>query len=53
MRGFVQPIENIINTIREHKVAASSEYLSLDHDTALRHLRDPDTGVVITPVTAK
>jgi Mg2+ and Co2+ transporter CorA len=50
MRSFVQPIENIINTIREHK--APSSYLHLDRDAALRDLRDPEKGVVITPVTA-
>ncbi|KAK4446188.1 hypothetical protein QBC34DRAFT_450981 [Podospora aff. communis PSN243] len=50
MRSFVQPIENIINTIREHK--APSSYLHLDRDAALRDLRDPEKGVIITPVTA-
>jgi Mg2+ and Co2+ transporter CorA len=50
MRSFVQPIENIINTIREHK--APSSHLLLDHDAALRDLRDPDKGVIITPITA-
>ncbi|KAK3360634.1 hypothetical protein B0T25DRAFT_588938 [Lasiosphaeria hispida] len=51
MRGFVQPIENIINTIREHKAPGS--YLRLDHsEAALRDLKDPDKGVIITPVTA-
>ncbi|KAK5656027.1 hypothetical protein OQA88_5166 [Cercophora sp. LCS_1] len=49
MRTFIQPIENIINTIREHK---TSSFLLLDHETALRDLRDPDKGVIITPVTA-
>ncbi|KAK4164120.1 hypothetical protein QBC43DRAFT_238187 [Cladorrhinum sp. PSN259] len=49
MRGFVQPIENIINTIREHKIPS---YLHVDRETALRDLRDPEKGVIITPVTA-
>lgn len=51
MRSFVQPIENIINTIREHK--SSGPYLhQADHETTLRDLRDPEKGVIISPVTA-
>ncbi|KAK0643764.1 hypothetical protein B0T16DRAFT_494732 [Cercophora newfieldiana] len=49
MRTFIQPIENIINTIREHKTPS---FLHLDHETSLRDLRDLDKGVIITPVTA-
>lgn len=47
MRSFVQPIENIINTIREHKT-----YIHVDHEIALHDLRNPEKGVIITPVTA-
>jgi Mg2+ and Co2+ transporter CorA len=52
MRGFVQPIENIINTIREHKISGSGGWLGRDEEEVIRDLRDPEKGVIITPVTA-
>ena len=50
MRGLVQPIENIINAIREHK--SSIPYAQQDPQAVLRDLRDPTKGVIITPLTA-
>jgi len=50
MRTFVQPIENIINTIREHKSPPAS--LPPNEDDLVAYLRNPEQGVIITPITA-
>ncbi|KAK0623668.1 hypothetical protein B0T14DRAFT_426328 [Immersiella caudata] len=42
--GLLNPIVNLINTLRDHKT-------SLSQDAALRQMQDPSHAVIITPMT--
>ena len=42
---FLNPIDNMVNVIRDHKTDMSQA-------DALLHLRDPASGVIITPMTS-
>jgi len=44
MLTFINPIATVINTLRDHTTDTSE-------DTAINHLQDPSTGVIITPMT--
>jgi Mg2+ and Co2+ transporter CorA len=44
MLTFLNPIDNMVNVIRDHKTDMSQA-------EALLHLQDPSTGVIITPMT--
>jgi hypothetical protein len=44
MLSFLNPIENVINVLRDHKT-----YLT--HEQALQELENPCSGVIVTPLT--
>lgn len=44
MLSFLNPIDNIINVLRDHKT-----FLSQEH--AMKTLENPESGVIITPMT--
>ena len=44
MLSFINPITNLINTLRDHKTGLSSE-------AAIKALQNPTEGVIITPTT--
>lgn len=44
MLSFLNPIDNLVNVLRDHKT-----YLT--HEQAMEALENPNTGVIITPMT--
>ncbi|KAM0431067.1 hypothetical protein ACHAPT_005705 [Fusarium lateritium] len=44
MLSFLNPIDNVVNVLRDHKT-----YLT--HDQAMKELKNPESGVIITPMT--
>lgn len=44
MLAFINPVINLINTLRDHKA-------ELPQESAAQQLRDPSRGVIITPMT--
>ncbi|KAH6961701.1 hypothetical protein BKA56DRAFT_598823 [Ilyonectria sp. MPI-CAGE-AT-0026] len=44
MLSFLNPIENLVNVLRDHKT-----YLT--HEQALQELENPSSGVIVTPLT--
>jgi len=44
MLSFINPIVNLINTLRDHKS-------TLPQDMAMHQLQDPSQGIIITPMT--
>lgn len=43
MLSLLNPIDNLMNVLRDHKTALSQE-------EALKQLENPDSGVIITPM---
>jgi Mg2+ and Co2+ transporter CorA len=44
MLSFLNPIDNLVNVLRDHKT-------SMPHDQAINELQNPETGVIVTPMT--
>ncbi|KFA52795.1 hypothetical protein S40293_00857 [Stachybotrys chartarum IBT 40293] len=44
MLSFLNPIDNVVNVLRDHRTELSQEQ-------AIKELRDPRSGVIVTPMT--